>query len=346
MNTERQKINNRKMQHVDIVLSDHETDRKKNYFDMIRLKHRALPECDLDEVDTSTSFLGRKLAMPLMISAMTGGGHRDLRTVNRNLAVAAEHAGVALAVGSQRVMFDDPPARESFMLRKYAPETLLCANLGAVQLNRGFTVEHCREAVNVLDADALNLHLNPLQEAVQPEGEACFGGLATRIGEVVAAMSTPVIVKEVGTGISRPDAELLLAAGVRYVDIAGAGGTSWSRIEHLRGGCEKGEGQGLAFQDWGIPTPLALRELAPFSDRITLIASGGIRSGIDIAKALILGASLCGMAVPFLAPAMESAEAVVKVINRVRREFQLAMFLLGCGRVMQLIGNQSLILEG
>jgi len=345
MNTDRGAVNHRKMEHVDIVLSDAGTDREKHYFDRIRLQHRALPELDLDEVDTSTAFIGHTLSFPLLISSMTGGDHQTLRTVNRNLALAAERTGVALAVGSQRVMFDEPRARESFALRAFAPRTLLCANLGAVQLNRGFTTDHCREAVEILGADALYLHLNPLQEAIQPEGEAQFAGLAGRIGAIAAKLAVPLIIKEVGAGLSGQDAERLVAAGVHYLDVAGTGGTSWSRIEHRRGGQPDGEGPGLLFQDWGIPTPVALRKLAPYRDRASLIASGGVRSGIDMAKAMILGASLCGMARPFLAPAMESADAVVEVIERVHRDFRIAMFLLGCGRVNQLQGHEELILE-
>lgn len=346
--------NDRKIQHIRIIESDRDADRNKHYFDGIRLRHRALPELALDEVDPSIEFMGRKLSFPLLISSMTGGDHELVRTVNRNLAKAAEETGVAMGVGSQRVMFDNPAARASFEIRAYAPRALLFANLGAVQLNYGFGVRECREAVAAVGADALVLHVNPLQEAVQPEGNTRFSGLADRISEVTGQLDCPVVVKEVGAGISVPDVELLIRAGVRYVDVAGTGGTSWSRIEHHRSRPAPGEAArpgepsdetlGLVFQDWGIPTPLALQLLGPYRDRVTLIASGGVRTGIDMAKGMILGASLCGLASPFLKPAMDSSEAVIRVIHRLGREFRTAMFLLGAKDVKSLIGNGSLIL--
>ncbi|MBP7830335.1 MAG: type 2 isopentenyl-diphosphate Delta-isomerase [Kiritimatiellae bacterium] len=337
------KINERKLAHLRIIESDPDSDRRRHYFDAIRLKHRALPELNLADVDPSIEFMGKRLSFPLLISSMTGGDHDVLRRINRNLALAAEKAGVALGVGSQRVMFTNPAARASFEIRPHAPTALLFANLGAVQFNRGFGVEQCREALAVSGADALCLHLNPLQEAVQPKGDTDFAGLADKIGAVARALDKPVVVKEVGAGISLEDAELLFRAGVRYVDVAGAGGTSWSRIEHHSLAEEEGDHLGLVFQDWGIPTPEALRALKPWRDRLTLIASGGLRSGIDMVKAMALGASLCGMASPFLKLAMESAEAVGRLIHRLKREFTTALFLLGVGRVEQLVGNETVL---
>ncbi|HOW98284.1 MAG TPA: type 2 isopentenyl-diphosphate Delta-isomerase [Kiritimatiellia bacterium] len=336
-------INERKLAHLRIIESDPDSDRRRHYFDAIRLKHRALPELNLAEVDPSIEFMGRRLSFPLLISSMTGGDHEILRRINRNLAIAAEKAGVAMGVGSQRVLFSNPAARASFEIRPHAPTTLLLANLGAVQLNRGFGIEECREALAVSGADALCLHLNPLQEAVQPRGDTDFAGLAEKIGGIVRALGRPVVVKEVGAGISREDAELLLRAGVRYVDVAGAGGTSWSRVEHHSLAESEDDPLGLVFQDWGIPTPDALRALNPCRDRLTLIASGGLRNGIDLVKALALGASLCGMAAPFLRPAMESAEAVGMLLARLKREFTTALFLLGIRRAADLVGNESVL---
>jgi isopentenyl-diphosphate delta-isomerase len=329
----------RKIDHLNIIARDPEVDRAKNYFDDIRLRHRALPEVDLQGVDPSLQLFGKRLDFPLLISSMTGGDNEDVRRVNRNLAIAAEATGVAMGVGSQRVMFTHPPSRDSFALRLAAPNALLFANLGAIQLNCGFGVEECREAIEVLDADGIFLHLNPLQEAVQPEGDTNFGGLTARIGEVAAELKEPVIAKEIGTGISRTDAEGLLAAGIRYVDVAGAGGTSWSRIEHHRAK----HNIGLLFQDWGLPTPVALAELRDLPE-LRVFASGGIRNGLDMAKAVILGASLCGMASPFLKPARRSADAVIAVIENLRREFTTAMFLLGAANFASLRGNDSLLL--
>jgi isopentenyl-diphosphate delta-isomerase len=248
-----------------------------------------------------------------------------------------------MGVGSQRVMFTEPSARDSFALRDTAPSTLLLANLGAVQLNYGFGIEQGRDAVNVLGADGLYLHLNPLQEAVQPEGDTNFEGLARRIGEIASALDVPVLVKEVGAGISPEDVEILLANGVRHIDVAGAGGTSWSRIEYHRQPGDE-DRTGLVFQDWGLPTPTALRLLRPYRDRVSLIASGGIRSGLDMAKAVVLGAKLCGLASPFLQPATRSVEHAREVIRRLRKEFVTAMFLLGAGSIDAVCGQDHLVL--
>ena len=336
--------NSRKLEHMQVFNEHPEVERARHYFDEVRLKHRALPELDLAAVDTSIRFMGKPLSFPLLISSMTGGDHETLRGINRNLAAAAEAEQVAMGVGSQRVMFTEPAARDSFALRDAAPSALLFGNLGAVQLNYGFGIEQCREAVKVLEADGLYFHLNPLQEAVQPEGDTNFAGLAARIGAVSAELDVPVLVKEVGGGISPEDASLLVGQGVRYIDVAGAGGTSWSRIEYHRHP-DEADRTGLVFQDWGLPTPVALRLLRPFRDRITLIASGGIRTGLDMAKAVVLGAALCGLASPFLQPAQESAERVRAVIRRLRREFTTAMFLLGAEKVEAICGNDELLLD-
>jgi len=341
----RESTNKRKMQHLDIVARDDEIDRRKNYFDQILLKHRALPELDLAQVDTSTLFMGKLLQAPLLISSLTGGDYPLMRTINKHLALAAEATGIALAVGSQRVMFTHPEARDSFDLRPFAPTTLLFANLGAVQLNYGFGLEHCLSAVQVLRADGLYFHLNPLQEVMQPEGNVNFSGLAQKIGEIKKSLSKPIILKEVGAGLSDQDIALGLEHDLHYYDVAGSGGTSWSRIEHFRD--ERGSSQnvGLLYQDWGIPTPLALQRLKPFHNRITLIASGGVRSGLDVIKCMILGASLVGLAAPFIKPAMESVEKVIEHINRLILEIKIGMFLLGVKETRYLLNNDQLLLS-
>ena len=335
-------IERRKVEHLQIVAQKDEMDRRKFYFDEVRLTHRALPEIDLKAIDPSIEFLGKKLSFPLLISSMTGGGDKLFRKINTNLAAAAEAEGVAMGVGSQRIFFTEPTARSSFDLRGVAPSALLFSNLGAVQFNEDMTLAHARAVVQVLKADALCLHLNPLQEAVQPKGDTNFANLRNKIGEIASGLEVPVIVKEIGAGISIADAKLLIEAGVKYIDVAGSGGTSWSRVESER--CDD-VSIGQLFQDWGLPTPLALRALGPYRDRITLIASGGIRSGLDMAKAVVLGASLCGLARPFLNPAMESVEAVQKVIQRLKREFVMAMFLLGADRVEKIKGREELIIQ-
>jgi isopentenyl-diphosphate delta-isomerase len=335
-------INQRKLDHINIVSEDRAIDRRQYFFDRIHLTHRALPELTLAEVNPSTRFLGKELSFPLLISSMTGGADEELVKINRNLALAAEAEGVALAVGSQRVFFSDDTAGESFDLRKHAPTAVLLGNLGAVQLNYDMGFADCEAAVKLLDADGLYLHLNPLQEAVQPEGDTDFSGLRNKIAVIVQTLKHPVIIKEVGAGISAIDVEHLLAAGVKYIDVAGRGGTSWSMVESKRSDDPE---LGELFGDWGIPTPVALQQMKPYRHEMTLIASGGIRSGIDMAKSMILGASLCGMAGPFLSPARESADAVREVIRRIKREFTTAMFLLGTGKIEDLAGNEELILD-
>lgn len=338
----RDSTSRRKAEALAILRHDSDVERRGRGFETIRLRHRALPELDRAEVDSSTSFLGKPLSFPLLISAMTGGARRAMRDINLRLAEAAQQAGVAMSVGSQRVMFTHPASRACFDLRPVAPDALLFANLGAVQLNYGFGIKEARAAVSVLRADGLFFHLNPLQEAIQPEGNTNFSGLARKIGAIAAGLPVPVLLKEVGAGFSRPDAELAIRHGIRHLDVAGTGGTSWSRIEHHRRNARHSDGLGLTFQDWGIPTPDALRALAPLRDRAVLIASGGIRTGMDMAKAMVLGASLCGIAAPLLPAASESAGQVLRMIERLKLEFQTAMFLLGARSVKDLVGNESM----
>lgn len=333
----------RKFEHIRIIEQDGETDRRRGYFDAIHLTHRALPEISLQDVDPSCSFLGKTLSFPLLISSMTGGEHEKIRTVNRTLAQAAEAAGVAMGAGSQRVMFTHPEARDSFALRTYAPSTVLLSNLGAAQLNLGFGVEECRAAVDILEADGLYFHLNPLQEAVQPEGDTDFSGLADRMGDMARGLDVPVLAKEVGAGISPADARILMDQDITHLDVAGSGGTSWSRIEHHRNHGQSNPG--LRFQDWGIPTPRAISDLHQLSPRPFIIASGGIRNGLDMLKAVILGARVCGLASPFLKAAMDSPEAVTAVIDELKREFMTGMFLLGIQSMDDLCGSTHLILE-
>ncbi len=335
-------INQRKLDHINIVSAGGDIDRQKHYFDRIHLTHRALPEINLAEVNPTVQFMGKDLSFPLLISSMTGGADAELVKINQNLAIAAEAEGVGFAVGSQRVLRSDDAARESFELRKYAPQALLLANLGAVQLNYDMGFADCEAVVDVLEADGLYIHLNPLQEAVQPEGDTDFSNLRGKIATIVQTLKQPVIVKEVGAGVSPEDVEHLLAAGVKYIDIAGCGGTSWSRVESHR---SDDPGLGELFSDWGIPTPLALCLMKPYRQEVKMIASGGVRSGIDMAKSIILGATVCGVARPFLNPARESSDAVRQVIQRVKREFTTAMFLLGAERMDDLKDNEGLILD-
>ena len=319
----------RKREHLDAIAQDPAIERGNSGFAAIRLTHRALPELALADIDTRCEFLGKTLRLPLLISSMTGGDDPEIRRINHNLAQAAEQSGIALAVGSQRVQFTNPAAEASFRLREIAPNTVLLANLGAVQLNYGFGVEYCRRAVETLAADGFYLHLNPLQEAVQPEGDTNFAGLAAKIAAVARALPVPVLLKEVGSGLSPADIALGKQAGIRHFDLAGRGGTSWSRIEHHRRR-DPADSLGLTFQDWGPTTADALRINRAAHPDVILIASGGIRNGIDMAKAVLLGAELCGIAAPFLAAAQDSAAAVIAAITRLEREYRTALYLLGC----------------
>ncbi|MDD1666619.1 MAG: type 2 isopentenyl-diphosphate Delta-isomerase [Methanomicrobiales archaeon] len=298
-------------------------------FSDVRLVHAALPECSLQEIDTGVRFLGHALASPLFIAAMTGG-HRDAIPINRNLAAAAERFGIGMGVGSQRAALEDPDLEDSFtVVREAAPRAFLCANLGVVQL-RDHGIEWAERAVEMIDAQALCIHANFLQEAIMPEGDhdarGCLGALATLCRD----FPVPVILKETGAGISRETARRLWGAGVSAIDIGGLGGTSWARVECIRSPESPSARLGERFADWGIPTVVSLREVAGTGP---VIATGGVRSGLDMAKALALGADLCGMALPLLAPAMKSGEAVAERIEGFTKELAVAMFLSGARTV-------------
>ncbi len=320
----------RKAEHIRLAL-DARMQLGTSAFDDYRFGHEALPEIDLADVDTSIEFLGRRLAAPLLISCMTGGTEAA-GAINRHLAQGAEETRVAIGVGSQRKALEDPDKAETFKVRPVAPTVPLLANLGAVQLNYGMGVRECRQAVEMIGADALVLHLNPLQEALQPEGQCNFAGLLPKIGEVVRGVGVPVIAKEVGSGLSLAAARGLRAQGVRHLDTAGVGGTSWARIEAARSGdLDLGE----LFAGWGLTTPDSIREIRQVPD-VTVIASGGIRNGLDAAKALALGADLVGMAYPFLAPALESPAKVADRVRRFVQELRISMFCLGVKTVAEL----------
>lgn len=319
----------RKLEHIQLSL-DGRMQLESRFFDDYVFEHQALPEIDMAEIDLSTSFLGKKIRAPLLISCMTGGTDQASQ-INRNLAIAAERTGIALGLGSQRKALEDPVTAASFHVRDVAPTVPLIGNLGAVQLNYGMGLTECRRAVEMIGADALALHLNPLQEAIQPEGQCNFKDLLPKISYVVAELGVPVVVKEIGCGLSLTTARALVDQGVKILDTAGLGGTSWARIEAARADdLELGE----LFADWGVPSPESIRQIAELRRRdplcdLTLIGSGGVRSGIDVAKAIALGADLVGLAHPFLAAALESPERVTEKINRTMKELATTMFCVG-----------------
>jgi isopentenyl-diphosphate delta-isomerase len=338
-------ITQRKQDHIDALLKDPLIERNQSGFDAIQLSHRALPETDYDAVDTSTEFLGRPLSFPFLISSMTGGGAGNLHQINQNLALAAESMQVAMAVGSQRAMLKDAQALKSFQLRQYAPTIPLIANIGAVQLNKGVTLEDVQRAVDTLEADALYLHLNPLQEVIQPEGDTQFSGLLPKIAQLVEHLDIPIILKEVGCGLSRQDIQRGIDAGIQWFDVAGRGGTSWSRIEAHRHPSQVENSLGELFQDWGLTTPQALQQALPFQGRAHFIASGGIRNGIDMVKSVIMGGCLCGVAAPLLEPALQDAEAVKESLSTFHQAFKTAQFLLGAATINELFLNTDLLLQ-
>ena len=320
----------RKAEHIRLAL-DAANQVRASFFDDYAFKHNALPELAMDDIDLSVEFLGKRLAAPILVSCMTGGTE-EAAQINRNLARASEACRIALGVGSQRKALEDPLQASSFQVRDLAPSVPLLANLGAVQLNYGYGIAECRAAVEMIDADALAFHLNVLQEAIQPEGQTDFGGLLPKMGAIAEQLEVPVIAKEIGCGISGEAARALVERGIRIIDTAGLGGTSWARIEARRAG---DVAIGEMFADWGIPSPDAIREVAAVPD-VFVIGSGGLRSGVDAAKAIALGARVVGMAYPFLAPATVSAEAVVEKIGRIVDELKIAMLCVGTRTIDEL----------
>jgi isopentenyl-diphosphate delta-isomerase len=295
-----------------------------------RFIHQALPEIDLDGVDLELSLLGKTLQAPILISSMTGGTE-EAGAINQTLAAAAQETGIAMGLGSQRAAIENPELAWTFQVRAVAPDILLFANLGAIQLNYGYGVEECLRAVEMIQADALVLHLNALQEAVQPEGDTRFAGLLGKIETVCRLLPVPVIAKEVGWGISETAARQLANAGVSAIDVAGAGGTSWTQVEMYRARTESQACLAAAFIDWGIPTAESILNVSHAAPDLPVIASGGLRNGIDIAKCLALGAKIGGMASPFLKAASQSLERTIETIQEIRREIQVCMFASGAG---------------
>jgi isopentenyl-diphosphate delta-isomerase len=325
----------RKSNHLRINLEEDVQSGLTTGLERISFSHSALPELDLHQIDLSTKLLGKKLTSPIMISSMTGG--TEFATdINKTLAEAAQEIGVAMGLGSQRSAIEDPSLESTYQVRQYAPDILLFANLGAVQLNYGYGIDECRRAVEMIDGDALILHLNPLQEALQSEGDVDFSDLLRKIEAVCTQLDVPVIAKEVGWGISPSVAKRLVDAGVAVIDVAGAGGTSWSQVEMHRAQGEKQARLAAKFIKWGIPTADTLEGVREALPDVPLIASGGLRSGIDIAKCIALGADVCALASPFLKAAVESTDKVCKVLQQLGEEIRITMFATGSGSIKAL----------
>ncbi|HNR01004.1 MAG TPA: type 2 isopentenyl-diphosphate Delta-isomerase [Anaerolineaceae bacterium] len=325
----------RKDEHISINLEKDVQSNRTTGFEYFTFKHNSLPELDLRDVSTRTSFLGKELKLPLMISSMTGGTTRG-DFINLRLAEAAQTAGIAMGVGSQRAQLETIDLSEKPGLRKIAPGIPLYANIGAVQLNYGYSIKECQRAVDLLEADALILHLNPLQEALQPEGQTNFSGLESKIESICKAIPVPVIVKEVGWGINLETAKRFVNAGVTAIDVAGAGGTSWSEVEKHRSTGERYYRIAAKFRDWGNSTADCIHQVREGLPEIPLIASGGLEGGMDLAKAIALGADICGIARPFLLAANHSIEAVMALIGEISLELRITMFAAGAADIFTL----------
>ncbi|MBN1890888.1 MAG: type 2 isopentenyl-diphosphate Delta-isomerase [Thermoflexales bacterium] len=322
-------IGNRKADHIRINLEEDVASGLTTGLEHYHFLHQALPELDLGRVDTSLVLLGKRLAAPLLISSMTGGTPRA-RDINLSLARVAQTHGIAMAVGSQRMALEQPETADTFRVRSVAPDILLLANLGAVQLNYGYGLDECRRAVDMIEADALVLHVNPLQEALQPEGEANMAGLLHKIEAICRQLPVPVIAKEVGWGISESVAGSLRQAGVAAIDVAGAGGTSWSQVELHRTSDPVKARVAAAFRNWGIPTAESIRAVRRAVD-LPIIASGGLRDGLDVAKCIALGACACGLAAPFLKAVSQGPEAANALLVELLSTLRIAMFCAGAG---------------
>ena len=340
-------IINRKNEHIYIVLNS-DTDHKiTTWLECIKFVHQALPESSLDEIDLRTNFLGKTFSFPFLIEGMTGGTELGAN-INRNLAEAAEELNIPMMVGSQRVALKNPDTEWTFRIaRETARDIFLIANIGAPQLPE-LSIKDIEKIISMIEADALAIHLNPLQEVIQPEGDINYKGIVPKIKEIADHFGIPVIVKETGNGISKETASLLAKTNIKAIDVAGAGGTSWAAVEYYRARKSKDTLRsrlGKIFWSWGIPTAASIIEARNgVGSGIQIIASGGIRSGIDIAKAIAIGADFAGAAKPLLKPAMESADNVKKVIEELMYELRITMFLVGAKTIKDLKSVDFVIL--
>lgn len=331
-------IEERKQRHLRLSLEEDVQADIGTGFEDVRLIHRALPEIDLGDVSTGVELFGRRLSAPLIISAITGGTE-DAKKINATLASAAEELGIGIGVGSQRIALENPSTEHTFrVVRERAPSSLVIGNLGCPQLSLGWGAAEAQHCVDMVGADALAIHMNPLQEAIQVEGEARYRGILSKVREVVDGIDVPVVMKETGCGVAYEEAVKLEEAGVKALDVSGVGGTSWAAVEHhiaREVGKREQEVLGEALWNWGIPTAVSVVETSN-ATKLRIIASGGIRTGVEIAKAVALGADAVGMAKPFLEKAVEGPDALREHIRLILREFRTVMFLVGAREVEEL----------
>ena len=317
----------RKSEHIRICLEKDVEYTKSNGFECYEFEHNALPELDFENIDTSMEFLGKKLKVPIIIEAITGGSP-EAEMINKNLATAAQELGVAMGVGSQRAALEKPELAYTYEVRDVAPDIVLLGNIGGANLAE--YRDRVKNAVDMIGADGLAVHLNAAQEMAQKEGERNFKNMLENIKSVTES-GIPVVVKEVGCGITGHVAKKLESAGVKAIDVSGSGGTSWIKVDYYRG-----RGEMKNFLEWGVPTAECLRQCMEQGVKVPVIASGGIRNGLEAAKAIAMGASLVGLALPLLKPATESSDAVREKIQKIIDEFRTAMLLIGAGNIEEL----------
>ena len=333
------KTRKRKADHIRISLEkDVQARKTTTCFEDIHLIHKALPEINKQEINLSTEVFNHKFSAPLIVGAITGGTPEATR-INAAIAEAVEELGLGMGVGSQRAAIEDKKLEKTFTIaRKKAPNAFLIANIGGVQLVNGYSIKEVERAVAMIEADAIAIHLNPLQEAIQPEGQTNFRGILEKISEIAEEIDKPLIVKETGAGIAAEEAKKLETVGVNGIDVSGAGGTSFAAVEYYRVKGPKNSFQrrlGDVFWDWGIPTAISVVEVSQ-SVKIPVIASGGVRDGVDMAKALALGANLTSLSQPILQAAVKGARETKNVLSLLIEELRNAMFLVGASSVQEL----------
>jgi len=339
-------IEKRKMRHIRVSLEEEVEGDIGTGFQDVRLIHRALPEIDLDDVDTSTKLFGRRLSAPLIISAITGGT-QEAKEINEVLATVAEEKGIGIGVGSQRIAVEQPKADHTFtVVREKAPNALVIGNIGCPQLSLGWGVEEAERCIEMVEADALAVHMNPLQEAVQLGGDTNYSGVLGKVRELAGALDTPIVMKETGCGVAHEEAVKMEEAGAAAVDVSGVGGTSWSAVEYhiaKEVGKRDQEHLGQAMWSWGIPTAVSVVETSQ-STGLKVISSGGVRTGAEIAKSIALGADAAGMAKPFLEKAVEGRDQLAEYVDHMVQELRVVMFLTGARDVKELGSVPALVM--
>ena len=339
-------INQRKTEHIRLCLTGNvEGVDKTTGLEGIHFIHNALPEINFESITTETSFLGKKLKAPFLVSSMTGGSELAIE-INQNLAIAAEERGWVMAIGSTRAFLESDRYKESFLVRKQAPSVPLIVNIGAVQFNYGYGPEECQRIIDKTDADSIVLHLNSIQEIVQDEGDVNFENLLPKIEQVCKSLDVPIGVKEVGFGIDGEVAQRLYDAGISYIDVAGAGGTSWSQVEKLRSRNKLKKAAAEAFNNWGIPTKDCIVSVRSKLPEVPLVASGGMKTGVDAAKAITIGADLIGFARHLLQAATESPEAVMETMEQIEMELRMTMFGIGVKNLEELKNTNRVSIMG